>query len=57
MLALDGRLHTRDEQDAEVLGAPAQVLGVDALVVAGEGQDLEALAGGLLRAARRRCSG
>ena len=48
VLALDGGLHPGDEQDAQVFGAPAQVFGVDALVVAGEGEDLEALPGGLL---------
>ena len=49
VLALDGGLHAGDEQDAQVLRALAQVLGVDALVVAGEGEDLEALPRRLLQ--------
>ena len=48
VFALDGRFHARDQQDAQVLGAAAEVFGVDALVVAGEGEDLEALPGRLL---------
>jgi hypothetical protein len=49
VLALDGRLHARDEQDAQVFGAVAQLFGVDAFVVTGEGQDLEALPSRLLK--------
>jgi hypothetical protein len=48
VFALDGGLHARDEQDAQVFGAPAQFVGMDALVVAGQREYLEALPGGLL---------
>ena len=54
VLALDRGLDPGDQQDAQALGPPAQLLGVDALVVAREGEDVEALTSRLLQQLHRR---
>src|SRR5207247_11373348 len=54
VLALDRGFDPWHEKDAEAFGPPSQLLGVDALVVAGEGEDVEPLARRLLQQLPRR---